>query len=143
MAKRASSSISLAQSRAELRSMDSFFAGLKAATDEQRAALESARRLSASVIETHYLMSRQLRNPLPSALIDVVVLWAAFLFCCVGMAATTNTVALTVEFLGAVAVASAIFLILELSQPYFGLFRISSEGIDQVIEALSAKSRAA
>jgi hypothetical protein len=135
--------ISYGWSRAELKSLDSFFAVLKPATDDQRAALDTARSLSASMVETHYLMSRQLRNPLPPALIDCVVLWAAFLFCCVGMAATFNALALIVELLGAVAVASALFLILEFSQPYSGVFRISCKGIDQVIEALTAESGAA
>jgi hypothetical protein len=40
--------------------------------------------------------------------------------------------------LGAAAVASAIYLILEFSQPYLGLFRISPEGVDHVVAELSA-----
>ena len=42
------------------------------------------------------------------------------------------------HLLGTASVASAIYLILEFSQPYLGLFRISHEGIDQVIATLSA-----
>ena len=136
-------SMSFVESRAELCAMEDFFAGLKPATDEQRGALASARSLTESIIGTHYLMSRQLTNPLPDPLIACVVLWAAFLFCCVGLGATFNALALVVEFFGAIAVASAIFLILEFSQPYFGIFRIPSGGIEQVIAALSAESRAA
>ena len=45
---------------------------------------------------------------------------------------------MTYEALGAGSVASAIYLILEFSQPYLGLFRIPHEGLDQVIAALSA-----
>jgi hypothetical protein len=52
--------LTYAQTRAELRSMDRFFGGLKPADDEQRHALDTARQLSASILETHYLMSRQL-----------------------------------------------------------------------------------
>jgi hypothetical protein len=135
--------LTYAESRAELRSMDGFFARLKPATDEQRAALEAARGLSASIVQTHYLMARQLNNPLPGPLIASVVLWAAFLFCCIGLGATFNALAVIVELLGAVAVASAIFIILEFTQPYYGLFRIPSEGIDKVIAALAAESRPA
>jgi hypothetical protein len=47
------------ESRAELRDFDGFFAELKPATDEQRHQLDKARQLSASIVETHYLMSRQ------------------------------------------------------------------------------------
>ena len=38
---------------------------------------------------------------------------------------------------GAVSIGIAIFLILELSHPYTGLIRLSSEGIDRVLEILS------
>jgi len=40
--------------------------------------------------------------------------------------------------LGAVAVASAIFLIIELNHPYSGLFRISPAGVQQTIQALGS-----
>jgi hypothetical protein len=126
---------SYTEARAELSRMDAFFAGLKPATDDARAALDEARRLSISIVQTHLLMGRQLRNPVPKALISSVILWAILLFWCFGLGATVNALAVIAEFLGAVSVASAIFLILEFSQPYVGLFRISPEAIDQVIAA--------
>jgi hypothetical protein len=141
--RRPAGAMGYAESRAELRSLHLHFGSLKPATDEQRSTLASAQNLSESIIETHYLMSRQLRNPLPVALINSVVLWAALVFCCVGMASTISPLSIVIEALGAASIASAIFLILEFSQPYFGLFRISPEGIDQVIAALSTDARAA
>ena len=44
--------------------------------------------------------------------------------------------------LGALSVASAIFLILEFSHPYSGIFSISGPGIDQVLGALIADAEA-
>jgi hypothetical protein len=126
------------ESRAELRDFDGFFAALKPATDEQRDQLDSARQLSASIVQTHYLMSRQLSSPIPKALLISVVSWATLLFSCVGALSSINALAIIYEALGAASVASAIYLILEFSQPYLGLFRISPEGVDQVIAALSA-----
>jgi hypothetical protein len=54
-----------------------------------------------------------------------------------------DALSLTVEALGAAAVASEIFLILEFSQPYLAFFGIKPYGIDQVIAALSARAREA
>ncbi len=125
------------ESRAELRDFDGFFAVLKPADDEQRHQLETARQLSSSIVQTHYLMSRQLRSRIPKALLVSVVSWATLLFTCIGASTTVNALAITYEALGAAAVASAIYLILEFSQPYLGLFSISPEGIDQVIAELS------
>ncbi len=126
------------KSRAELRDFDGFFAALKPATDEQRRLLDAARQLSSSIVQTHYLMSRQLRNPFPRVLLICVVCWATLLFTCVGALSTVNALSVVYEALGAASVASAIYLILEFSQPYQGLFRIPSESVDQVIAALSA-----
>jgi hypothetical protein len=126
------------ESRAELRDFDGFFAGLKPADDEQRHQLDTARQLSASIVQTHYLMSRQLRSSIPKALLLSVVSWATLLFTCIGASSSINALAIVYEALGAAAVASAIYLILEFSQPYLGLFRIPCEGVDQVIAALSA-----
>lgn len=130
-----------AQSRAVLRGMDGFFATLRPSTDEERQALDTARRLAASIVETYYLMSRQLMNPIPNSLLVSVVCWATLAFCCIGAVSTFNALALIFEALGAASVASAIFLILEFSQPYVGFFKIPPDGIDQVIAALSAKAR--
>jgi hypothetical protein len=132
--------LTYAQSRAELCSMDDFFAALRPTTDEQRRVLDTARRLSASIVETHFLMSRQLRSPIPHSLLVSVVCWATLVFTCVGALSTFNALAVIYEALGAASVSSAIFLILEFSQPYVGLFNISPDGIDQVIAALSAKA---
>jgi hypothetical protein len=128
--------VTYCESRAELRSMEGFFAALKPATDEQRHILDTARQLSASIVQTHYLMARQLNNPFPNALLICVVCWATLLFTCVGALSTVNVLAVTYEALGAASVASAIYLILEFSQPYLGLFKIPHDGIDQVIAGL-------
>ncbi|HKN31168.1 MAG TPA: hypothetical protein VJY34_26155 [Roseiarcus sp.] len=128
-----------AQSQAELRSMDGF-AALKPTTDEQRRALDKTRQLSESIVETHYLMSRQLCDALPHSLLVSVVCWATLVFTCVGALSKFNALALIYEALGAASVSSAIYLILEFSQPYVGLFNIPSDGIDHVIAALSAKA---
>jgi hypothetical protein len=130
------------ESRAELRNFDGFFAKLKPSTDEQRRQLDAARQLSASIVQTHYLMSRQLRNPFPNTMLISVVCWATLVFTCVGALSSVNALSVVYEALGAASVASAIYLILEFSQPYVGLFRIPSEGIDQVIASLAAQSSA-
>ena len=66
-----------------------------------------------------------------------MILWAVLVFCCLGATATLSPLSIAVELVGALSVASAIFLILEFSQPYDGHFRIPSEGIDHVIAELT------
>jgi hypothetical protein len=121
-----------------LREFEDFFAKLEPSTDEQRRQLDAGRQLSGSIVQTYYLMSRQLSSPIPNALLVSVVCWATLVFTCVGALSSVNALSVVYEALGAASVASAIFLILEFSAPYVGLFRITSEGVDQVIASLSS-----
>jgi hypothetical protein len=83
-------------------------------------------------------MSRQLANPVPPLLLIVVVCWSSLLFLGFGLLANFNAVTVVAEALGAMSVASAIFLILEFSHPYSGIFSISPSGIDSVLGSLIA-----
>jgi len=90
--------------------------------------------INAGIIEqTRLLMSLQLTNPISWPLIITVTCWSCLLFCGFGMLSRINATTLSAMALGAISVASAIFLILELSQPYTSLLRISSAGLEQVI----------
>jgi hypothetical protein len=55
-----------------------------------------------------------------------------------GLVSPVNATVITTLALGAIAVASAIFLIIELSQPHAGLFRIPPGGLIETIQALGA-----
>ncbi len=58
------------------------------------------------------------------------------LFLSFGLLGTFNVVSVAAEALGSIAVASAVFMILEFSQPYSGLFRISPVGVDNLIAVI-------
>jgi hypothetical protein len=66
----------------------------------------------------------------------VVVGWSALMFMSYGLLGTFNALSVAVEALGSIMIASAVFMILEFSQPYSGLFRISPVGVDNLIAVL-------
>jgi hypothetical protein len=125
-----------AQARADLKDIAAFFAGLEPANDEQRDLIATAKPIFAQVVQTTLLMSRQLASPVPSLLLFVVVGWSALLFLGFGLLGAFNAVSVAAAALGSIAVASAIFMILEFSQPYSGLFKISPVGVDNLIAVL-------
>ena len=125
-----------AQARADLESIAAFFGGLKPADDRQRELIATARPFFVRVIETTLLMSRQLASPVPRLLLFVVVGWSALLFLGFGLLNPFNVVSLAAVAFGSIAVASAIFMILEFSQPYSGFVRISPVGVDNLIATL-------
>jgi hypothetical protein len=125
-----------AQARADLNDIAAFFASLKRANDDQKELVATAKRFFTQIIQTTLLMTRQLANPVPKLLLFVVVGWSSLLFLSYGLLNTFNVVSVAPEAAGSIAVASAFFMILEFSQPYSGLFRISPVGVDNLIAVI-------
>ena len=126
------------QSRADMHEMNAFFASLDPKTDDQRDRIATAKQLSNTMMQTQMLMSRQLANPVPSLLLTIVLFWSSLLFLLVGVIGAVNPLTVATMALGAISVASAFFLIMELAEPYSGFFRINPTGIDLVLQSLIA-----
>jgi hypothetical protein len=69
-------------------------------------------------------------------LLFVVLSWSTLLFGAYGLRSRANATVITMIAFGAFSVASAIFLILALSQPYTGILRLPGDGLSETIEAL-------
>jgi hypothetical protein len=93
---------------------------------------------SASDQQTRMLTSLQLASPFSWPLMVIVVSWAMLLFCGFGVLSGFNGTSVAALGLGSFAVASAIFLILQLSQPYAGLFRIPAASMERTLAALGS-----
>jgi len=131
------------ETRATMHWMNTYFDSLEPATERQRQLLVSAKDLAKTFAETQMLMARQLANPFPEHLLVVVVFWACLLFLGDGLVATPNAVTVAAHFLAAIAVASAVFLILELSHPYSGVIRLSPAPLDRLMLQLGDAANAA
>jgi hypothetical protein len=93
--------------------------------------------VNAGIIEqTRLLMSLQLASSVSWPLLEIVVSWAMLLFCGFGILSRLNATSVVAVLVGAFAVASAIFLILELNEPFRGLFRIPGASVEQTIKAI-------
>jgi hypothetical protein len=125
-----------AQLRLDIHDIMAFFATLEPTTDQQKQIITTAMPNFLQVVETTLLMTRQLANPVPKLLLFVVIGWAALLFMSFGLLGAFNGFSVAIQALGSIAVASAIYLILEFSQPYSGRFRISPVGVDNLIAEL-------
>jgi hypothetical protein len=111
-------------------------AQLQAKSAQQSSALASINFNMGALETTRFLMSLQLASPISWPLLGVVVSWAMLLFGGYGVLARLNGTAIVAAFIGAFAVGSAIFLILELNQPFTGLFRIPPAAMQQALTVL-------
>ena len=122
---------------AEVLPMRSVFASLSPTSDDQRQHLATARDLFGTFVDTQLTMIRSLVNPVPNLLLIVVVGWACVLFFGYGLLSAINLLTSMMAALGAISVGSAAFLILELSDPYVGLFKMPLDGFDGLMKTLT------
>jgi hypothetical protein len=109
---------------------------LNPTTDAQKESIAGAKANLALMEQTRLLMSLQNASPIAWPLVIIVVAWAAFLFCGFGVLSGANPTTIGALAAGAISVASAMYLILNLSQPYTGDFRVSPAALEQALEAL-------
>jgi hypothetical protein len=120
---------------ANAQGVSDFLATLQPKTDAQKAALATANQYASMVEQSRLLMSLQIASgPVSVVLIAILVFWTAALFFGIGLYAPSNALVTAALTFGALSIAFAIFLILELGMPYTGLFRVSPAALEQTIE---------
>ncbi|MBV9289328.1 MAG: hypothetical protein JO288_16190, partial [Hyphomicrobiales bacterium] len=118
--------------------LDQFLMSLAPKTDAQKQLLATANVAAGQIEQTRLLMMLQLAGGISWPMVGIVVCWSLLLFCGYGLVSPVNATVIVTLGLGAVAVASAIFMIIELGQPYSGWFRIPSAAATQTLQALGA-----
>lgn len=94
------------------------------------------RDLSSSFIDLQYTIVRSLTNVMPLFLLLVIFGWACLLFLFYGLLGADAGLTLIVAGLASIAISSAYFLISELTDPFQGVFQVSSETLDILIDDL-------
>lgn len=133
----ATNALAIGEPIPHIRELDEYVSALDAKTPQQTQLVAAAGADLDALEQTRLLIALQLANSTSWPLVVIVVSWALILFCGYGLLSHINATTLTALAFGAFAVGSALFLILELSQPFSGLFRIPSGAYDAMLAALS------
>ena len=102
----------------------------------REASVDWAKAIDETIGQSRLQMSFALTSAVSYPLILIVVGWATVLFCGFGLMSKGHMMSLVSVLVGAVAVASAVYLILDLSSPYSGVFRASPEPLEQVLAVM-------
>ncbi len=121
----------------DLKAVDEYLASLNPQTPAQHQFAAAAGVHAALIQQTRLLQSLQLASPVSWPLLLVVIFWALILFCGFGLLSRMNATTIAALSFGAFGVGTAIFLILELSEPYTGLLRLPPAAIEQMLEVLA------
>jgi hypothetical protein len=120
-----------------LRHKEKYLEFLSPSTDAQKQALSAATQTMASIGQSRLQMSFALDSPISYPLIYLVVGWVTGLFCGYGLMSRITLMSVLALAFGAFAVASAVYVILDLSSPYSGIFRASPAPLEKVLTYMS------
>jgi Protein of unknown function (DUF4239) len=119
-----------------MRAREKVLEGLHPSNDEQKQALAEVMSTSDALTQARMQMSFALTAPISYPLVLTVVGWVVCLFCGFGLMARATITSVLAMAVGAIAVASAVLLILDLSDPYSGVFRASSAPLEQALAVM-------
>jgi hypothetical protein len=119
-----------------LKSLSEAITLLNPTTATQQRLISTIESHADAIEQTRLLMSLQLASPVSWPILIVIVSWALLLFCGFGILSGLNATSVIALGFGAFAVASAVFLILELNAPFTSLFRISPAALEQTLAVI-------
>lgn len=97
------------------------------------------RNLIGDTIKIQLTVIRAVRSRIPNLLLSVVFGWACLIFFIFGILIREDILSFGILFVGAVSIAAAYYLILELTNPFWGFFSVSSEMFDLLIRHLRSE----
>jgi hypothetical protein len=106
--------------------------------DLQRSLKPRILQVGTDLVRTRLLMFVHVDNPIPPPLLAIVILWLTVIFASFTLFVEPNAVVAVASLVYALAVSSALFLIVDMSQPFAGVMKISSEPLQHVLPALGS-----
>ena len=110
---------------------------LNPTSDNQRSLRTQALGLAIQLGQIRWLMFEQKSSALPTALLVILVAWLSLLFISFGLFIRPNLTVVISLLASSLAVCSAIFLILEMYQPYVGVIRVSEAPLRAALAQLA------
>jgi len=102
-------------------------------TDAQRSLKDRAIKVSTDLVQTRLLLFVQGGTSIPTPFLAVLVFWLAIIFLTFSLFSRLNPTLITALVVFALSASAAIFLILELGEPFRGLMQISSAPLSNAL----------
>lgn len=107
--------------------------GLETTSEVQAAHRDRAVDLAIDIMHDRWVLNTERAASTPTVFLLVLLAWLALEFFIFGLFATPNTAITVATFLGAIMVASAFFLVLDLEGPMTGPMRISTGNLERAV----------
>jgi hypothetical protein len=115
---------------------------LKPSGEDQTWLRERALSISSDLSQTRWLLFEQRESSIHGAFLVVLIFWLTAIFLSFGLFAPRNLTVIVAFVLSAISVSGAIFLVLEMDQPFSGLIQISDAPVRDALKRLGAPADA-
>ncbi len=105
-------------------------------TDEQRWLQSNALQFTNAIAVSRWTTVEQIGSRFPWPFFIIVVFWLAIIFASFGLFAPRNAAVTAALFVAALGLAGAIFMVLEMDQPYRGVVKIPSTSLRIALDQL-------
>ena len=105
-------------------------------SDAQRWLVGRALAIVSEIEEARWLLVEENRSSIPTPFLVVLVFWLSVIFASLGLYAPPNATVYAILIVCALSVSTAIYMILEMDQPYDGLLRISPMPLRNALDEL-------
>jgi hypothetical protein len=105
-------------------------------TEAQRSLKDRAIQIATDAAQTRLLLFEHADNAIPMPFLAVLVFWLAVIFMSFSLFSRFSPMKIAAMLMFAISASAALFLILELSQPFVGLMQISSTPIRNALAPL-------
>jgi hypothetical protein len=106
--------------------------------DTKRALQARVLNAIADLSQSRLALFAQAHDSIPAPFLAILIFWLAIIFLSFGLFVQVNPTLIVTFFVGALSVSGAIFLILEMDQPFAGLLQISSEPLRHALAPLAS-----
>jgi hypothetical protein len=109
---------------------------LKPQTEAQRAMQQQAEAICNDLLLSRWIQIEQAQTTIPPPFVVILLFWLTMLYMSFGLMSPRNLTVIAVMFVGALALATALFLILEMNHPMAGVIKVSSAPMRKALELI-------
>lgn len=116
--------------------IDDQIRALPARNESQRQLQAQALQLTGELLLSRWMLVEQGQAELPLVFLVVLIFWLTILFMSFGLLAPRNATSVCTLLICAVSISGAVFLILEMNNPFEGIIRVSSAPLEKALSVM-------
>jgi hypothetical protein len=124
-----------------LESVQQSLVGLSPKTESQHLAVTAALQTAADLEKTTWLQTAQESNHVQHPFVIILVIWLFVLFVSFGLFAPRNAMVVAALMVGALAIAGAVVLVVDMDSPFEGMLVISPEPMKEALVKMNIPER--